>query len=228
MSDTGRTASTETTAASAVPRAVIHRHILDVAADRTEATMADIAAAVSGATVDLVESVLAEYGDPAETAPSAVTEEESMTATDPAPTIDETDLTPKQRETIVAIAADPDASQADLAERLGVSRATINQRVNGIDGFDWAERAAFATAVLENGTDAADSHTDAVAATPPPESLADLETRLDTIEASLEGRNGAAASLAPELAHKVIRAVVHEETIDADEELAVIRTLVGE
>ncbi|MFB6191979.1 MAG: hypothetical protein ABEI11_01515 [Haloarculaceae archaeon] len=46
------------------PRAVIHKRILDVAADQPDASMAAIADEITGATTDLVERVLDEYGDP--------------------------------------------------------------------------------------------------------------------------------------------------------------------
>lgn len=46
------------------PRAVIHKRILDVAGERPDASMTAIADAVGGASVDLVERVLEEYGDP--------------------------------------------------------------------------------------------------------------------------------------------------------------------
>jgi hypothetical protein len=47
-----------------VPRAVIHRKILDVAESRPDASLQAIADEVSGASLDLVDRVLAEYGDP--------------------------------------------------------------------------------------------------------------------------------------------------------------------
>ncbi|MFB6233651.1 MAG: winged helix-turn-helix domain-containing protein, partial [Haloarculaceae archaeon] len=49
------------------PRAVIHRRILDVAESRPDASLEAIGDEVAGATTDLVEQVLDEYGDPAET-----------------------------------------------------------------------------------------------------------------------------------------------------------------
>ena len=46
------------------PRAVIHRRILDVAQARPDAPIETISEEVNGATFDLVERVLEEYGDP--------------------------------------------------------------------------------------------------------------------------------------------------------------------
>lgn len=48
------------------PRAVVHKRILDVAADEPDAPVAALADEVSGASPDLVERVLEEYGDPAD------------------------------------------------------------------------------------------------------------------------------------------------------------------
>lgn len=49
-----------------VPRATIHKLILDVAASSPEKSMEGIATELSGATTELVERVLEEYGDPAD------------------------------------------------------------------------------------------------------------------------------------------------------------------
>ena len=78
-------------------------------------------------------------------------------------------FTEKQRETLRAIRERPTATQAELADELGVASATINQRVNSIDGFDWSERHAFVDAVF--------SHHDA------PES----ETRESNVERETDG-----------------------------------------
>ncbi|MDG5778990.1 hypothetical protein VB773_01185 [Haloarculaceae archaeon H-GB2-1] len=51
---------------SGMPRAMIHRRILDVAASQPDASLAGIADEVSGATEELVDRVLSEYGDPAD------------------------------------------------------------------------------------------------------------------------------------------------------------------
>ncbi|ELZ01829.1 MarR family transcriptional regulator [Natrialba asiatica] len=63
--------------------------------------------------------------------------------------IDPDALTAKQRETLREIAARPEATQADLADTLGVTSATISQRVNSIDGFDWSRRRAFVSGLFD-------------------------------------------------------------------------------
>ncbi|WP_049927376.1 winged helix-turn-helix domain-containing protein [Halopiger goleimassiliensis] len=192
-----RPATTATESGSKVPRAVIHKQILDRAAEEPDASMADIADDVSGATTGIVEHVLEEYGDPAtgdgpdgevsvpplEDTPDSVNEhstepgsepdeetlpndttESTMPSNDHDPTMSERsdrsetdhetppdpdDVTEKQLETLRAIQAYPDATQADLGDRLGVSSATINQRVNGIDGFEWSDRHRFVAELFD-------------------------------------------------------------------------------
>jgi transcriptional regulator with XRE-family HTH domain len=137
-----------------------HKQILDVAAENPEASIAELAAEVPSATTELVERVLEEHGDPAEeiekgeggeeTETNASDESQSDPSTEaqsyPAPD----DLSSTEYETIRAIQKHPTASQRDLAEKLGVTASTVSNRVNGIDGFDWANREAFANAVFSD------------------------------------------------------------------------------
>ena len=58
------------------------------------------------------------------------------------------DLTAKQREVLGAVAERPDATQREIGNQLDVSSATVSNRVNSIDGFDWREREAFVAAVF--------------------------------------------------------------------------------
>nr|WP_228841555.1 winged helix-turn-helix transcriptional regulator [Haloarcula sp. CBA1128] len=134
------------------PKSMRHKQILDVAAENPEASIAELAAEVPSATAELVERVLEEHGDPAEadeTETAAQSESEPSTESQsyPAPA----DLSSTERETIRAIQKHPTASQRDLAEKLGVTASTVSNRVNGIDGFDWANREAFANAVFSDG-----------------------------------------------------------------------------
>ncbi|MXV61822.1 winged helix-turn-helix transcriptional regulator [Natronorubrum sp. JWXQ-INN-674] len=161
------------------PRAIIHKQILEAAEQRPDASMETIADGVSGATVTTVERVLEEYGDPgsdaadevgvaddSETTPNAT--EMSNESTTPAtveeelqsesesdsksePVLDRTALTEKQAETLRAIAERPDATQAELADTLGVSSPTISQRVNSIEGFDWSNRHELVEPLFGNG-----------------------------------------------------------------------------
>ncbi|MEF8791818.1 MAG: winged helix-turn-helix domain-containing protein, partial [Haloarculaceae archaeon] len=59
---------------SSTPRAMIHKRILDVAESKPSASMAEIADEIGGASVELVERVLGEYGDPAGDEPGEETD----------------------------------------------------------------------------------------------------------------------------------------------------------
>jgi len=65
------------------------------------------------------------------------------------------DLSEKQREVLEAIARDPTATQRAIGDRIGVSSATVSNRANSIEGFDWSEREAFVEAVLPESGPAA-------------------------------------------------------------------------
>ncbi|RQG93822.1 winged helix-turn-helix transcriptional regulator [Natrarchaeobius chitinivorans] len=194
------------------PRAVIHKKILDAAESRPEVSMEELAETVSGATTEMVENVLDEYGDPAESGDDSSGEnpevnsssespddameadqptlattdstDEPTSATDdstdeqtPAtgdstdeqpsgprsrPTLEPDDVTEKQLETLREIREYPTATQAKLAENLGVTSATISQRVNGIDGFDWSNRQQLVAELfdLEGSFDGEDAPTE--------------------------------------------------------------------
>ncbi|MFB6354085.1 MAG: winged helix-turn-helix domain-containing protein [Halobacteriales archaeon] len=148
------------------PRAVIHKRILESAETRPDASMAELAADLPGASPDLVERVLEEYGDPAadaagtaEAGPAAADGTEDEPMTDAEPTTPE--LSDDQREALRAIAEHPEATQAELADVLGVSGATVNKRVNAIEGFSWDDRVAFVERVLGGApAEATDGSTD--------------------------------------------------------------------
>lgn len=125
---------------------MIHQRIMDVAAEQPDASLGEIADAVPGAQTGMVERVLDEYGDPADTDES----ESAESAHDSGESVPDLDaLTEKQRETMYAIQASPEATQRELADTLDVSAATISQRVNGISGFQWSQRESFANAVID-------------------------------------------------------------------------------
>ncbi len=151
------------------PRAVIHRRILDLADDMPEASLEKIANGVSGASPELVEKVLTEYGDPSNE-PSDGPGDEDDTEADPTESADTgdanadlptgtggsqdaTELSEKQRETLGLIARNPDATQRELAAELGVTAATISRWVNDVTGFDWSDREAFVAGVLDDRVD---------------------------------------------------------------------------
>lgn len=79
-------------------------------------------------------------------------ESASTTASTTTTPIQPAALTAKQRETLREIARRPTATQATLADELGVTSATISQRVNSIEGFDWSDRRAFVDGLFEDDT----------------------------------------------------------------------------
>lgn len=225
------------------PRAVIHRRILDAAASEPAASMEELAEEVVGASTDLVERVLDEYGDPAQAAAheETITEGESMSEHATVPT--QADLTDKERETLRAIADHPAATQAGLAEHLGVSRATVNKRLNDIEGFEWQDRHRFVDAVLgeerqESPADPDGSERDAASAgaasdgghlssTDVEATLEELQARVARLEEAADERDVRAGPALddPALVAKLVRAVMADETISEAEELRILEAI---
>ncbi|MDB2282677.1 sigma factor-like helix-turn-helix DNA-binding protein [Halorubrum ezzemoulense] len=83
-------------------------------------------------------------------------------------TPDPGDLTQKERETLRAIFYEPTATQDQIADMLGISRATVSNRVNAIPEFDWADREAFVEEVFDEdltvGTSVTPANGDSTAA----------------------------------------------------------------
>lgn len=304
-----------------MPKAIIHRKILDAAATDPEASHEELASTVSGASPGLVERVLETYGDPADevetaTAPivtdgsrtaspettmpptetthtetddadSATSEGESLSEltdltsssaeivdkngdaatleaetaasnpsdSDPSsiegagepqaetsdedpieessselPSLDE--LTDKQRQTLRAIAANPTATQAELAAEFDVTPATISAHVNAVDGFEWNDRTTFVAELFDEQPTKDDPDTIATERNQTmPQQYADdrfdqIETQLTEITERLERtESGATGSLDSELVHKVVHACMESEQITSDEELQIIQSM---
>jgi transcriptional regulator with XRE-family HTH domain len=339
--DVGRPQRTST------PRALIHKKILEVAASMPEATMAEVAKEVSGASTDLVERVLAEYGDPAESetdsgetpaesgdetaadpedqsepgqttdqpegtvvtdeaetgpdtpaedppvradgdttvddratetaevddratetaegvakaddseqADAGGSETDSETTTDDTPVRTPEELGEKELAVLEVVAKRPDATQAEIADVLGVSRATVSKRASGIEGFDWQRRATFVDRLFGDDADAL-TRGDAETSTVPPSSLeradaradgdrrrtvesglasggadnSEIAARLDRIEDRLDGLEAAeppANGISdPTLAHKVVHACMESEKVSEEEELRVVSAVLN-
>lgn len=218
------------------PRAMIHKQILDQAEADPDASMEIVAESVAGATVELVEKVLDEYGDPAtESAPAPEsasgqndaslapdeTEGVDVDAYQPDPRVDE--FSEKQRETLSTIREHPEATQREIGEALGVSAATICQRLRDIPGFDWENRQGFVSRLFEapligdgQGTVEPEYAGDLAAA------IESMAQRLDEIES---GKSR--PILRPELVHKIIHVCMRSEQFSEEDELELIRALVG-
>lgn len=256
MSDSAHSPPVRKGSPPAVPRAVIHKKILDAAESQPDATIEEIAATTSGASPDLVEHVLEEYGDPAaedepggaESTETEATEtgsaEDEPTAGDPvgehrddpedganaearaerhpAPDVR---LSEKQRTTLRAIYDDPEATQRDLAQRFGVSGATICNRVNDIDGFEWSNRESFVTRMVESGALPEDEQRSNE------RPIGELADRIDELAGRIERLERRPAGRIrfgvedPELVHKILHACLRSERITEAEELQIITEL---
>lgn len=242
----------EKTEASPMPRAVIHKKILDAAKSHPDKTFGELATTVNGASEDLVKRVLDEYGDPVESAkpatdatnePNENQSEMSNTKTNgavndespqEAPQVqhESVKITDKQREALRAIRKHPDATQRDLADQFGVSQATINTRLNSIDGFDWEHRHEFVETMLDNNNSPSDDATPSSTsmeetATPSSVSIddltyhvADLAEQVQTLEQQVEDQSSPARSPFgdPDLASKMVRACMKDNNITEEEE----------
>lgn len=100
----------------------------------------------------------------AESKPEIPDDTEEVTAddTDTTSSTDDTtpdpgDLTQKERETLRAIFYEPTATQEQIADMLSISRATVSNRVNAIEGFDWADRESFVGEVFDEQLTVGDS-----------------------------------------------------------------------
>lgn len=210
-----------------IPRAVIHKQILDAASDRPEATVNALASEISGASPDLVERVLEQYGDPADEDAESVADEKSSseanTYSDPAA------LSDKQRETIHAISEDPEATQRELGERLGVTSATINARLSNIDGFEWKSREEFVKQVLGGEPDLPPGGETSMALENSDESLAvqELDERVGALERQVAERGGSDVVFDdPQLVHKILRACFDSDKVSEEEELDIVQKFI--
>jgi hypothetical protein len=59
------------------------------------------------------------------------------------------ELSERQREVLEAVATHPEATQQAIADRLDVSRSTVSNRVNSVEGFDWSDRTSFVESVFD-------------------------------------------------------------------------------
>lgn len=122
------------------------------------------------------------------------------------------DLTEGQLRALRLVAADPEASQREIAEEFDVTRATISRWLNDIEGFEWARRREDAALILngdggEGSVDRAEPGIEAsgagsvpatVSGTPPAENerSGELGRRLDAVEQRLDGLEAGAATRA--------------------------------
>lgn len=213
--------------------------------------MKGIATEVSGATTDLVEQVLDMYGDPAmDQKPSGgnglSTDQQPDDATEGEKAEGSFDderaveLNDREYETLRLIHDHPEATQTELAEKLGVSGATISQRVNAIDGFDWTDRQTFAERVFEDDDgvesehhsgeyDPEDDAERSMATQDLHQDVERLTERLEKLDQKFNEINTQPRSVFadPDLVHRVVHACMNAEPITEDEELRILHAILS-
>lgn len=227
-----------------VPRAIIHKNILDEAEKRPDASVEEIADNVSGASVKLAKKVLEEYGDPASdenTVHSAPGPKRGDTDaavhgdTDPdrgggsLDSIDYLHLSEKQKQLLQTIYEYPDATKAELADRLGCSMEELLRTADSISNFEWGRRRETVQQLFGDRRDRDDEREATgdsmgkVAA-----KVDELESQVSALDRKIEGKStGLEESLSdPDLLHRVIQACMASDHISEEEELDIIKQLV--
>lgn len=231
-----------------IPRAVIHKKILDAAQSNPDASVAELTTAVNGASEGLVERVFDEYGDPAadgqageqteqeenggqstmsthKTNGATIAESDRTThATEP----ESGELTEKQLEALHLIRAKPDATQRDLAERIDVTPSTINDRLNSIEGFEWECRQEFVESIFGDGN--APGREDDQVPTDVREladQVHDLNERVRSLTEQFDGQSTSETPFSdPDLACKIVRACIRFDQITEDEENQILKAVI--
>ena len=207
-----------------IPKSMRHKRILDAAEENPDASLEALADTVPSATPDLVENVLEEYGDPADTDSTndlTDTTPETTPTTETTPTdtheyLDLNALTAVQRETLHAIHENPAATQRELGDRLGVSPATISNRVNAIPNFEWAERTTIAATILDTATDDDTPMPSTNGTGTQAETGRHEHSTTSADQPTTDKEESAFAD--PEFAYKILRACINAEDISEDEE----------
>jgi DNA-binding CsgD family transcriptional regulator len=134
-------------------------------------------------------------------------------------------LSDKQLETLRTVQQDPAATQEEIAETLGVTRATISKRLTDIAGFNWKTRRDFVETLFDDSqsVNAEPELTDSEA----PSKISEIESRIDELETKLEETSDSATDspLSPELTHKVVHSCMSAEYLSEEEELQLLRQL---
>ena len=235
----------------AYPKSIRHKQILNIAADKPDASIEAIADDVPSATSDLVEYVLEEYGDPGANDTDDSTPETDGQASAPEPTaaddqqpveseaepedgqnrVDLSSLSDGQREVLTAIHGRPQATQREIAEQLAVSAATVSNRVNAIPGFEWSDRGEIVAELSDTITDkSAETNTMATNDQTSTTDVDDLSDRVSSIEQQLDSTSATGSSDGGledlELLHKVLRACFESDNISEAEEREILETLI--
>jgi|AntRauMinimDraft_3_1070383.scaffolds.fasta_scaffold00051_3 DNA-binding MarR family transcriptional regulator len=257
MSESTRPSQREAaTGSSATPRAIIHKKILDLAEERPNTTITELAEIVNGASAELVEHVLEEYGDPAQVSEkdggdpaeeppretgddSNVKMEQELTDNDLAtqerelqekPAIDPEQIPEKQREILRTIYEKPEKTQKEIAEQFGVSSATICRRINDVEEFEWNNRHEFVERIFgtEKPTESEEMANERFEVEARSDTT-EIRKRVQRIEERLEEQPQSRPVFGdPVLVHKVVHACMHSDQISEEEELRILRGLIGD
>ena len=234
------------------PSALIHKQILDTAQSHPTATISEISDLVSGASVDLTERVLHEYGDPGNdpdvTMDNSDTDTSQSLKGDAEPSrwakegstpededgrvpygnssylasdsVDWSELSKKQKETLRAIHENPEATQTELGEMFNVNKSTICQRVNSIEGFNWQLRQPFVNSIFKErdvkgdhrGTD---EYRKLISENKLVEQVEELSRRIDTIQQEICCDTDSPDSILtdPDMNHKIIQACIECQNV---------------
>lgn len=129
-----------------LPKSLRHKQVLDVAAEQPEASFETIAEVVPSATVDLVENVLEEYGDPAENP------DKSKDDIDPEPEPDDTVLhSDKDASTETTVEMDPEIG-GESPPTESESQSTPEYDVGDIMAVDHSENVGSGLEDWESGS----------------------------------------------------------------------------
>lgn len=133
----------------------------------------------------------------------------------------ELDLTEKQIETLRAIFERPTATQAEIAELFDVTKSTICQRVNSIDGFTWQLRKSFVDALFlrDDGPDSSKDEGDSTVAED--EGPASRRNGAEDGDVRRERSRGVTRN-GGRLEHKIVLACLRSDCITEEEELKII------
>lgn len=214
-----------------VPRSVRHKRVLDIAEESPDASCEEIAEEIPSITAEYVERVLDEYGDPASEAEAS--DNDNKGEPDERESTDSlSEYSNKQIETLQAIARNPEATQSELGELLGVSGATVCNRLLEIEEFDWECREEYVLKVLDAENSLMEEETKPMAKdTAKHEAdLQELSDRVATVEKQVNGIAADGGSSQPMLDPKLTRKVLHEclqsDKITEDEELELLELFI--
>ena len=195
------------------PKALIHKQILEKAEESPDLSIKTLAESVSGASPDLVQRVLDEYGDPGDGSDTKAAEEQPMPVEQDQ--FDPATLTDEQRETLQAVAADPTATQREIAEQLDISAATVSQRLASIDAFDWEDRGPFVAEVFDLTEDGGESVTESGESDSEPSDFTGTDEAEDAASQTSPRTDDAVEDLEERVANVETQVAELESTVEA-------------